>query len=1003
MDIAESPLEALFEPLRRGKPADPHRDTPTPSTWLDWLRTLFPAHTPFAFAGHHAEMWEWVWAIEEDSEPDPFVGVWARGGGKALALDTPIPTPGGWTTMGDISIGDRVFAHDGSITNVVAMSEVSERACYRVRFNDGTWIVASDDHLWTVLDLRARRGMVKAGGHIVDDWPRWAGLGKPPLRTCLVTGCEEVQKGRLCSAHAARKRRFGDPTAGGPMRTRNRFRQRHEASVTGTYPQTRARTLTTAELATLPVLHGREKRWSIPASKPLQLPQRKLLVDPYLLGAWLGDGTSATGHITAGAEDGPAMTALLSDCGYELRGRRRGRETRLRFVGLTKDLRALGVLNNKHIPSAYLRASAEQRLALLQGLLDTDGTVHHAAAAMFTNTNEVLASQVAELARSLGHRPSVTAKRARLYGRDCGPCFDVRIPWNGLDLFRLARKSRALSARRSMSLSPQLRYIVAIEPVPARAVRCITVDHPDHLYLAGDGMVPTHNSTGAELAATALGLRGRRRYVLYVRETQDQADNSVSNIGSMLESPAVAAHYPEHATRMVGKYGNSRGWRRNRLRTAGGFTIDAMGLDSAARGAKVEEQRPDVIILDDIDGRHDSPATTAKKIETITSSILPAGSESVAVLAIQNLIIADGFFTRMTDGRAEYLTLRKLSGPHPAVRDLKTEYVWDEQSQTKRAIIVSGTPTWVGQSLEQCQRKIDRIGLADFLRECQHQVKQKAEGVALKYNETRHLEDLSDEQCTLLVKQGSVFGGLDFGAWRFAFVLRAVDRAGRVHEVAEYFSQRDEHLTRARVMHAICMHYECPANLRIWGDSANPQDIMELNAAFIRIGSPLRILPVAKEKGIRAAHVERANDALVRDALFYRRAVNLHVHALLHLQWKEQGYPGSPPDVRSWLYRYNATSGGSPIVGSRLQWEIGNWSYPPPKEGDAQKQDPDDHTADGADMIAADRYGLMSWWKPAKPEKEKDDRGPQYDRSGDALLERLGKRMNGNAKKRRIA
>ena len=101
----------------------------------------------------------------------------------------------------------------------------------------------------------------------------------------------------------------------------------------------------------------------------------------------------------------------------------------------------------------------------------------------------------------------------------------------------------------------------------------------------------------------------------------------------------------------MSKYGTSRGWRRNRLRTAGGFTIDAVGLDTAARGLKVEEQRPDLIFLDDIDGKHDTLATTAKKIATLTTSVLPAGSSNVAVIFVQNLIIKDGVASRLADGR----------------------------------------------------------------------------------------------------------------------------------------------------------------------------------------------------------------------------------------------------------------------------------------------------------------------------------------------------------------
>ena len=171
-------------------------------------------------------------------------------------------------------------------------------------------------------------------------------------------------------------------------------------------------------------------------------------------------------------------------------------------------------------------------------------------------------------------------------------------------------------------------------------------------------------TTTAELGVAALGITGRRRYVWYVSETQQKADKNVANIAALLESTSVARYYPTHANRKLSKYGHSRGWTAQRLRTAGGLTVDAIGLDSAARGLKVEDQRPDLIILDDIDGKSDTPQTTAKKADTLTTSILPAGSTNVAILAVQNLIIPNGIFTRLADGRADFLADRIISGPH---------------------------------------------------------------------------------------------------------------------------------------------------------------------------------------------------------------------------------------------------------------------------------------------------------------------------------------------------
>jgi prophage tail gpP-like protein len=103
------------------------------------------------------------------------------------------------------------------------------------------------------------------------------------------------------------------------------------------------------------------------------------------------------------------------------------------------------------------------------------------------------------------------------------------------------------------------------------------------------------------MAVADLGCRGKRKYCLYVRMTQDKADDSSRTSRALLESDEIARHYPEHAKRKVGKFGNAKGWRRNRVWTAGGFAVDAIGLDTASRGVKLEDQRPDLIIFDDID------------------------------------------------------------------------------------------------------------------------------------------------------------------------------------------------------------------------------------------------------------------------------------------------------------------------------------------------------------------------------------------------------------------
>lgn len=219
-------------------------------------------------------------------------------------------------------------------------------------------------------------------------------------------------------------------------------------------------------------------------------------------------------------------------------------------------------------------------------------------------------------------------------------------------------------------------------------------------------------STSAELACVALGARRKRRYGLYVCATQDRADDHVGNVGALLETATLAEQYPDMARRAVGKYGTSKGWRRNRLRTASGFTLDAIGLDVAGRGVKLEDQRPDFLVVDDIDGRHDSAAITRRKLETLAEDLIPAGAADLAIVAIQNLVQPNGVFARIASGRTDMLARRRLSGPIPALRDF---HIGEDGT-------LDGTPTWAGQSLDACRALAADIGVSAFRREAQHDV-----------------------------------------------------------------------------------------------------------------------------------------------------------------------------------------------------------------------------------------------------------------------------------------
>lgn len=692
--------------------------------WRAVLPAVVPDYASVPFAPHHHDLWDWVWDIDLNDRPQPFCAIWPRGGGKAVDMSATLPTPYGWKQMTEITVGDQVLDERGRPCTVVDMSPIERKSAYRVSFKGGSSEVVSGDHLWSVLDRRSRRVMASNCGGIIPEWASWVHHDRP-VTLCEVEGCRYrvrrrgPDRERWCQTHWYRNDRYGDPLGGPPMRRRSGSAFTGSREGRKTYS---ARSMTTEEIIEDGLLDGREWQFAIPVAEAWDLPEVDLPIDPYILGAWLGDGFSSSGNIGMLVDDAEEMFA-----GFEASSTpQKLKSNRVfgiyRFPGLTSLLKECDLLMNKHVPEIYLRASIKQRMALLQGLMDTDGTPHRNAAS-FTNTNERVARAVHELAVSLGYRASINEYRAKLGGEDNGPAWRVRIAGARADVFRLERKRSKLTAE-PMSMNDRLHYITGIERVEDRDVRCLVVDSPNHLFLLGRDAIPTHNSSSAEMAVAMMGARGKRRYVLYVSETQDQSDDHVANVAAILEGKEIEFAYPEVGQRMLGKFGQSKGWRRNRIRTATGFTVDAIGLDTAARGIKLESMRPDMLVLDDIDSETDSEQATAKKIKTITYKLIPAGSRNCAILAIQNKVHDDSIFARLADGRADFMRGRKVCGPIPAVYDLE----WEDVGGT--FTIVGGEPSWPeGQGIGTCQAMMNDMGLTAFLAECQHSTLPPAGGM----------------------------------------------------------------------------------------------------------------------------------------------------------------------------------------------------------------------------------------------------------------------------------
>lgn len=357
--------------------------------------------------------------------------------GAPMPLDAGILTPAGWTTMGEVVVGDRVIGSDGKPKMVVAVYPQGVQDIYRVTFSSGTSTECTADHLWTVASAYDRK------------------LGVTRTRTLAQLVANGVQYD------------------------------------SGPY------------------------KWSVPLVDPVEFDDPgDLPLDPYLLGSLLGDGSfrnngKGSGGVSMAAHTGDAdeqqqVLATLLPAGVTIVRRNRGGWAEFYFRGpgaprpnpLTQQIRELGLFDKlgyeKSIPEPYLRASVTQRVALLQGLIDTDGSVDRRQpnTVRFDSTSQMLAEQVAELVGGLGGiasaRPSrLATDRARAQWR----VLISRLPeW--ITPCRLARKAAMYSPTFH---GGRWRYIQGVEHVGRKPAQCIGVDSDNHLYVTDD-FILTHNT-----------------------------------------------------------------------------------------------------------------------------------------------------------------------------------------------------------------------------------------------------------------------------------------------------------------------------------------------------------------------------------------------------------------------------------------------------------------------------------------------------------------------------
>jgi len=353
--------------------------------------------------------------------------------GKSLAVHIPILTPGGWRRFGDVCVGDKVMNAQGDISRVVGVYPQGDLEAFRVTFSDGASTICSDDHLWAVnTAVRKSRG----NGYRV--------LTLREIRARL-----------------------------------------HDAA-------------------------GNARHY-IPIAAPMRFgSDDPLPMDPYLLGCMLGDGglTHRTLSLTtADVELRETCNALLptgTEFAPQDRYNHNLRSTapsgRVAIRQLKQNLDEVGLSrlgsHQKFVPTSYKLASVSDRVAMLQGLMDTDGFVGKDGHVEFSSSSDLLAYDVAFLVRSLGGtarvgykaKPKYHYKGEQRVGR---PAWRVTVALPPqFNPFRLRRKAEAYPGRPKY---PPCRAIVKVEPVGKYPMQCIAVDSPDHLFVVDDFIV-THNT-----------------------------------------------------------------------------------------------------------------------------------------------------------------------------------------------------------------------------------------------------------------------------------------------------------------------------------------------------------------------------------------------------------------------------------------------------------------------------------------------------------------------------
>ena len=356
--------------------------------------------------------------------------------GKALSIDTEILTINGFKKMEDIHIGNIIYNEKGEETKVIGETEIMYgRPCYEITFDNGIKIIADENHQWFTVSERARRSIY--------------------VQKLKRNGREETK----------------------PKGLDQRWKITHPSLVT------------TKEISETIKSQGKNNH-HIPLCGKIKGRDNNLLIKPYTLGCWLGDGRNDYGSITISEIE---IIERIKKDQYKIY-LYPSSKIQYNITGLTNLLKHYNLINNKRIPRDYLYAKTEDRMELLKGLMDTDGTCMKDSRCEYTSIKKDLAEDVLFLVNSLGIRGSLVIGDAKLYGRFISKKYRVCFVSN-FQVFNLSRKiQRQRINHKIMAYRNERRVIVSCEKCESVPVKCIKVSSESGLYLASKSLIPTHNS-----------------------------------------------------------------------------------------------------------------------------------------------------------------------------------------------------------------------------------------------------------------------------------------------------------------------------------------------------------------------------------------------------------------------------------------------------------------------------------------------------------------------------